>query len=145
MTSITESQIALTRRRVNFMPVPSCDRFVLSGMISISVYRTRPAHAANGVTTPVHGGPGGSSSRVSPRAEIRGPARARLQVVDREDGPADRFDLARDVLLRAQVPMVGERLGWIPERIRHELVAARVRRECRGKRGGQLDAVQHGP
>src|SRR2546428_14088913 len=41
-------------------------------MLSVSVYRTRPTHAANGVTIRVHGGPRGLMlARVPPRGDPR--------------------------------------------------------------------------
>src|SRR5206468_5995671 len=101
------------------------------GLTTASVYRTR--HPPRSI-----------------RRRPRGPAIAArwapsLQAMEGKDAPANRLDLAVDVVLGALPALIGKRLRRIPERLRAELVAARVRAKRRGQRVGQRDAVQHGP
>src|SRR6185503_13135256 len=123
MTSITESQMALTSRMVNFMlgrSGPATGR-----LHQCTVRRTR------GVRDP-------PAARAAPerrrQPEVRAagrrrgagatPAEARLQTMQGEDAPADQLDLTVHVVLRALPALIGQRISRIPQRLRAEFVAA---------------------
>src|SRR5262245_50472430 len=143
MTSITESQMALTSRMVNFMlgrPGPAAGR-----LHQCTVRRTRgvgdPPAARGGAGTVATAG----SARRRPSRGRALPAEARLQAMKWEDTPADQLDLTVHVVLRALATLIGQRISRIPQRLRAEFVAARVPVKRGGQRVRQRDAVQHGP
>src|SRR5438552_14185987 len=104
MTSITEIQIALTRRRVNFMPIRPCSAARRTSQCTVRGPRARRDRGDGAAVTARPRRPAGSTLARGPRGDRPAARAPGLQVVDREDGSADRVDLARGVLLRAPVP-----------------------------------------